>query len=514
MGAIVWEEGQGNMTSGRRRLTKQSDKQRCRALRPLRLLLEPLEARRLLAGLHYSAEYETDSSAASPVGGAPTIAAGIVPVPAVHAAKLSTTADSLLASGANGEGSTADYALPEDAQPGRVLGNVVFVDPEHEGHYQIFSADSRFFVDEGRLVYLGGELDHETEPLISFTLTVIDEAALTLTTFATTIEVEDVNERPLALRLRGGGAVPEHEPGATVGQLEVVDPDGPSGYAYYIFDDRFVMSGNQLSLRDSVELDYETEPEVFLAVAATDGTHEIFATVRIEVIDRIEIPSSTSSLTLDPQQVSELTAGAVVGTATVVDPSDSSYTFAVSDARFEFVGEQLKLRDDRQIDGNQDAVIPLTITATGDAGDVVSETFDITVVLGRSAHHNYNLPQDVNGDGYVSPIDALIIINEINSNGAHPIPIGGEGEPPTHRIDVNGDGMITPIDVLLIINLLNERSMARARSREFRHDAHTADAAWRGRRAKPGEPSDGSRLLVCFCRLGRNAAAARECCDR
>ncbi len=440
------------MTSGRR-LTKHSAKHGRRALRPLRLQLEPLEARRLLAGLHFTNELAVDLSttdSASQFAGQYSAGAQ------TNSVKIRLTAESLLAEGADGEGSSALHALPENALPGRLLGTIDFVDPEDEGHYQIFSADSRFFVEHGRLVYSGGGLDHETEPLISFTLTAVNDASEIFATSITTVDVLDVNEAPLALRLLGG-SVPEHEPGAPVGQLEVEDPEGSSGYAYYIFDDRFVLSGSQLSLRDTVELDYESEPEVFLAVAATDGTHEIFATVRIEVIDRNELPSSTSSLTLSPQQLNELTAGAVVGTASVIEPRDSKYTFAVSDARFEFVGAQLKLRDDHQINGHQEALVPLVITATGDAGDVVSKAFDITVVLVRSAHHNYNLPQDVNGDGYVSPIDALIIINEINSNGAHPIPIGGEGEPPLHRIDVNGDGMITPIDLLLIINFLNEK---------------------------------------------------------
>ncbi|MCA9180845.1 MAG: hypothetical protein KDA51_05310, partial [Planctomycetales bacterium] len=66
--------------------------------------------------------------------------------------------------------------------------------------------------------------------------------------------------------------------------------------------------------------------------------------------------------------------------------------------------------------------------------------------------------------GYVSPIDALLIINDLNSNGAHPVPsgIGGTGEPPSEMLDVNGDGLITPMDVLLIINHLNSRAAARA----------------------------------------------------
>ena len=71
--------------------------------------------------------------------------------------------------------------------------------------------------------------------------------------------------------------------------------------------------------------------------------------------------------------------------------------------------------------------------------------------------------RDVNNDGIVSPIDALILFNEINSRGARsllvPIPLS---ELPTGLVDVNGDGYITPLDPLLVINFLNSQVEAEA----------------------------------------------------
>lgn len=64
---------------------------------------------------------------------------------------------------------------------------------------------------------------------------------------------------------------------------------------------------------------------------------------------------------------------------------------------------------------------------------------------------------DVNGDGFVSPIDALQLINEINDNGSYqlPIPFVPPNVPPPY-LDVDGDGFIAPLDVLQVINHLNE----------------------------------------------------------
>ncbi|MEZ6078392.1 MAG: dockerin type I domain-containing protein [Pirellulaceae bacterium] len=74
---------------------------------------------------------------------------------------------------------------------------------------------------------------------------------------------------------------------------------------------------------------------------------------------------------------------------------------------------------------------------------------------------NNNSPLDVNADGFVSPIDALVIINALNSGGARSLMsgLGGEGEGANRFfIDTNGDGFLSPMDVLGVINYLNTNS--------------------------------------------------------
>lgn len=420
-------------------------------LRPIRLVLEPLEARRLLAGMDLSGaqcaatfltlDYSADSTT-------------------VAQAPLSSSINRSQFRGLQAEGEATEnlYELPENAPPGTQLGPVVIGAPQSGQPHTLQSGDSRFSFEGDELYFSGGDLDFESEPLISFTVTAVNEDSETIASAGVVVSVTDVNEQPLAIELNGG-QVYEHQPGAIIGDLHVVDPDvdAQSTYAFYLFDSRFTLSGSQLRLADGVELDFATEPEVLLAVAATDGVHEILDTVRIEVLRHSETPVATSSIALDPRQIVELTAGAVVGNATVVDPKDASYRFSVSDDRFEFVGNQLKLRDDRQVDSKLEPELTLALTAVGDQGDEASGTFSVTVITARSPYHNYNLNEDVNGDGFVSPIDALLVINELNARGSGPIiTVGnGSGEGPPPMLDVNGDGMLTPIDVLLIINHLN-----------------------------------------------------------
>jgi hypothetical protein len=60
---------------------------------------------------------------------------------------------------------------------------------------------------------------------------------------------------------------------------------------------------------------------------------------------------------------------------------------------------------------------------------------------------------DINRDGVVTPLDALLVLNEIGEQRRGI----GEGEAvrtagPRYKFDVNGDGEVTPLDALLILN--------------------------------------------------------------
>ncbi len=62
---------------------------------------------------------------------------------------------------------------------------------------------------------------------------------------------------------------------------------------------------------------------------------------------------------------------------------------------------------------------------------------------------------DVDDKGGVVPLDALILINELNTNGSRDLPIPPDREIPPY-LDVNDDLRITPLDALQVINFLND----------------------------------------------------------
>ncbi len=73
----------------------------------------------------------------------------------------------------------------------------------------------------------------------------------------------------------------------------------------------------------------------------------------------------------------------------------------------------------------------------------------------RSSLQNGRLAQDVNNDGFVTPIDALLVINQISRTTPEGEQAGGSGSSNGgYFTDVNGDNKVTALDALQVINYL------------------------------------------------------------
>ena len=62
-------------------------------------------------------------------------------------------------------------------------------------------------------------------------------------------------------------------------------------------------------------------------------------------------------------------------------------------------------------------------------------------------------PADVNFDGGISPVDALLIINYLNAYGSRTVAQAAQAC--RDLIDVDGDGFVAPADAMAVINELN-----------------------------------------------------------
>ena len=98
-----------------------------------------------------------------------------------------------------------------------------------------------------------------------------------------------------------------------------------------------------------------------------------------------------------------------------------------------------------------------TFTYRATDGQANSAVTTVTIIVGAALpppHRNPVTHADVNADGFVSAIDALLIINFLNTVGSKPV---SEVAPPPPYRDVSGDNFISARDALLVIDHLNTR---------------------------------------------------------
>ena len=95
---------------------------------------------------------------------------------------------------------------------------------------------------------------------------------------------------------------------------------------------------------------------------------------------------------------------------------------------------------------------PMQVGRTLSAGVAVS---DMRYGLAPPAWHYLDVPEDVDASGNVVPLDALLIINDLNNRGARQLSAPTEGDSPPPYYDVSGDGWLTSLDALRVVNWLN-----------------------------------------------------------
>ncbi len=136
----------------------------------------------------------------------------------------------------------------------------------------------------------------------------------------------------------------------------------------------------------------------------------------------------------------------------VVGPvSESLGTGAVvSDDRFMVSGGLLRLKPTDQLELSEESV---TVTVS-DAEVGVQQSYRILILDHRNPWHNNSWAEDVDGNGFVSPRDVLLVIRHLNQEGAGVLPIP---PPPGHwYVDVTNDGFASPRDALTVIGYLNQ----------------------------------------------------------
>ena len=356
----------------------------------------------------------------------------------------------------------SDTLVPENSPFLTSYGTLKVLDADSDAQYEYLTSDDRFSVVDGTIRLVKGSVDFEEEPVIILAVTAFERSRPQDTfTKTITLRIQDENDAPSGISSPSAIVVPELVEDMDIAKLTVIDQDASDIYEWSVSDSRFTVDGGILHLAAGQSLDFENEPLVSLIVKAVDsrGGFSIEKPLTIRVTNQDDEPSSlviTSS-----GRITENVVGAVVGQVTVLDADQGEqYTYSVSDSRFEVTaGGVLKLRVGASVSYTAPGIIDLSVFATSLRTSArISGSLRLLVQKDPTPYHNDLNPYDVDGDGTLTPLDPLIIINHINNNGIGPIEAPGEGEGPLPDLDVDGDGVVSPIDILILINKLNQQA--------------------------------------------------------
>jgi uncharacterized protein YaiE (UPF0345 family) len=252
-----------------------------------------------------------------------------------------------------------DFVIGGDAAnenvAGAIIGDLAVADPDASDSPSFQVSDSRFEVVDGQLKLKDGvSLDHESEPVVSLTVTATDSAGHQIEQ-TVAVTVGDVNEAPTDLDLSANVLV-ENVAGAVIGTLSAVDPDAGDSHTFELSDSRFEVVNGQLKLKDGIALDFETEPSLNVIVIATDSAgNNVQENFSLSVADANEAPSVTGT---DGAVVNH-----IVDTSESYDPQSSG---AVGDYLHGNNGSPLSMADISSSVSTEDltvfATTPVTVT--------------------------------------------------------------------------------------------------------------------------------------------------------
>ena len=356
-------------------------------------------------------------------------------------------------------------SVPENNTVGASVGSLTALDPDAGDSFTFVlvagsgDTDNASFTIDGDTLKTAATFDHETQPTRSIRVEATDSSGLKFTK-SILVYIDDVNESPTDVTLSNNLIAENQSPATTIGQLSAIDPDLADEFVFSLIGDStisdvFTIVGNEL--RTANRLDFESKAEYLLTVRATDLSGlSVDKEIRISVGDANDTPTE---IALSKNSIREnLPVGTLLGELSAVDQdSDDEFSYAFANGAGDndnasFRIESNKLLTNESFDFEAATTRQIRITVEDSAGATFEKMFVISIL-----DEDEFLPQDVNADFLVSPIDVLLVINHLNSRSS-----GVLGPDDNPRLDVNRDNVVSPIDALIVINYLNQQGSGEA----------------------------------------------------
>lgn len=368
---------------------------------------------------------------------------------------------------------TVSYASPDGVEEehsvaygnGLVVGTVQATDPNSDDALTYSVDDARFqIVLEGNVpkLYLkpGESLNFEEASSVPLKITVVDSGGLSRTD-STVVTVKNILEAPTEIA-GGNGKVPAGLKGAIIGSLNTIGPEGISAEFNYTVDDpRFEIAKDGLGrsilkLKADQSLPNSTAA-IEVNVTAKDSSN-LSVVQKFDIVGRTPVKPVSSMSTLATR--TSLTKIPLAWTGSSSEPGPLVFNVYVSTDGGEYLpllvsSAQSTVEFTAEI-GHQYSFIVQAVDSQGNA-EPLQTTADTFIVTTSTPWQNPKNALDVNNGGFISPSDALQIINFLNA-GTNRLLSKSKVLATDPFFDVSGDGRVSATDALQIINELNRNS--------------------------------------------------------
>lgn len=252
-------------------------------------------------------------------------------------------------------------------------------------------------------------------------------------------------------------------PGSLVGRVVGSDRDGDKNLSYSTTSSLFrvdATTGN-VTVAPGTNLNFEAQSTYIVSMSITDSVAPVRTGTYPITITLVNANDAPTAIRLVDPKAPTLQKGIELSQILVTDEDTTGqFVFSTNDSRFEFRNGKFALKSNAYFDSLQAGTIATAQVTVTDVNDPTSSaTLPLAIDVFNNAFpwQNRTSSLDVNSDGTITALDALLVVNGLNS------PSLGRGPLNTPRefsqlslfnIDTSGDNELSPLDALLVINKL------------------------------------------------------------
>ena len=267
--------------------------------------------------------------------------------------------------------------------------------------------------------------------------------------------------------------VPENSAvGTSVGSVVAQDADGDTNLQFAIGAGPFTINPatGLLAVASGAVLNFEAQATYVIPVQVTDSGSPARIGSSQVTITLVNVNDAPTAIALTNANVIANQRGITLAPIIVTDEDPATqYIFTTTDARFEVRDGRLALKPTNHFANSLAGTTSTVDVTVTDASDPTSSSLlplRFTVTANPFPWQNQVNRLDVNSDGQITALDALLVVNSLNgtraglARGALRVPreLSDLSQP---LVDTSGDNILSPLDVSLIINSLTNRGSSR-----------------------------------------------------